>query len=57
VLLLRLSSGGVTNYQFFEVTQANEAFWRGQRDAAVYMLNTDLPAGQPLSLRYVPLAR
>lgn len=57
VLLLRISSGGATALQFFEVTQANEAFWQGQRDTAVYVLNTDLPAGLPDLQYYVPIAR
>ena len=57
VLLLRISSGDASAFQFFEVTQANEAYWSGQRDAAVYVLSTDLPAGTPSIQYYVPIAR
>ena len=42
VIFLKISFGGTSVYRFFEVTQANEAYWSGSQDSATYVLNTDL---------------
>jgi hypothetical protein len=55
LLLLKFSSNGEAVYRFFEVTQANEAFWSGQRQQAVYRIDTSLSPGKPSALMYVPL--
>jgi len=47
LILLRITSAGESNYRFFEITWANEAYWAGQQDTAVYMLDTDLVQGTP----------
>jgi hypothetical protein len=36
LLLLKIIHGGSVSYLFFDVTQANEAYWSGQRDRAEY---------------------
>lgn len=40
VLLLRIAYDARTVYRFFEVTEANEAFWREETGRAVYAIET-----------------
>jgi Tol biopolymer transport system component len=54
-VLLKISSGNQAMYRFFDVTEANEAFWSGQQFMARYVINTSLPAGNPLQSTYLPL--
>ncbi len=42
-LLLKISFGKNSMYRFFEVTDANEAYWQGQQNIATYSLDTTLP--------------
>jgi hypothetical protein len=55
VILLKISSNGQSVYRFFEVTQANEAYWAGNRLTAKYTLQTDLTQGPSLRLVFLPL--
>lgn len=45
VLLLKITSEEESVYRFFEVTEANEAYWSGHQDSATYIITTDLPMG------------
>ena len=54
VLLLKISSNGTSVYRFFEVTQANEAYWSGNQDSATYVLNTDLGDSAWLNTTHLP---
>src|SRR5690606_25608617 len=47
VLLLRITSAGEREYQFFEITHANEAYWSGSQAGATYVLQTGLEQGLP----------
>jgi hypothetical protein len=38
VILLKISHAGTTAFHFFDITLANEAFWQGNRERAVYFL-------------------
>ena len=42
VILLKLSLSGQTEYDFLEVTLANEAYWSGDQDTAVFIIDTEL---------------
>jgi len=44
VLLLKISSNQQAAYRFFEVTEANEAYWFGNQDSAVYVITVDAQA-------------
>ncbi|NKQ35746.1 MAG: hypothetical protein HF973_09045 [Chloroflexi bacterium] len=52
VLLLKITSGAEAVYQFFEVTEANEAYWSGQQNSAVYAITADLPPGSEPSHQF-----
>lgn len=47
VLLLRITSAGEREYQFFEITYANEAYWSGDQASATYVIQTGLEQGFP----------
>jgi hypothetical protein len=55
VILLKISSAGQTVYRFFEITQANEAYWSGQHAAATYAVKTTLAQGAPQKRVFLPL--
>ena len=42
-LLLKISYGAQSFYRFFEVTEANEAYWSGQQNIATYILDVNFP--------------
>lgn len=48
--LLRVTYGGRSEFHFFEYTEFNLAYWRGQRERAIYEIQT---AFQPFAL-YLP---
>lgn len=41
-LIVRVEHDGKVGYRFLDVTQFNEAYWRGETDLADYMLNVTL---------------
>jgi hypothetical protein len=45
VILLKITSAGQTDYQFFEITLPNEAYWAGNQDSATYTITTTLQQG------------
>lgn len=45
VVLLKITSAGHPNYQFFEITRSNEAYWAGSQDSATYIITTTLQQG------------
>ena len=54
VLLLKIASGDVAEYRFFEVTEANEAHWSGNQLSATYVITADLPQGRTPSRVFLP---
>ncbi len=42
IFLLKISYGEQSFYRFFEVTDANEAYWSGQRNTAIYIFATGI---------------
>lgn len=53
LILVRFSSGGDTEYRFFEVTQANEAYWMGQTEVAVYRFTVPFEGSVPTYTAYL----
>lgn len=47
VVLLKVSLGTETDHQFVEVTEANEAYWTGNRESAIYIVRARLASGVP----------
>ena len=41
-LLFRISSGGRSIYRFYEVSEANEAYWSGNKTTAKFIFNTSI---------------
>jgi hypothetical protein len=55
VVLLKISSNGESIYRFFEVTQANEAYWLGNQVEALYVIDTQLSRGVYLYRAFLPI--
>jgi hypothetical protein len=55
VLLLKVTSAGQADYRFFEITQANEAYWAGNHDTATYDIQTTLTQGPLPRQVFLPL--
>ena len=55
VLLLSITVDDDVNYRFFEVTEANEAYWSGNHDAGTYVIATTLSSGPPPAQVFLPI--
>ena len=55
VLLLKITSNGESEYQFFEVTEFNESYWAGQKTSAIYDIETNLTMGPPYHQVFIPV--
>jgi len=55
VFLMRISSNNESIYRFFEITEANVAYWSGDQGTAIYIIPTPLSPGTPPQFIYSPL--
>jgi hypothetical protein len=54
LVLIKITSGGESSYQFFEVTETNEAYWSGHQNSAIYVKTVDLPEGSKPFQLFLP---
>ena len=55
VFLMKISTNDESIYRFFEVTEANAAYWSGDQDTATFIIPTPLSPGTPPQFIYSPI--
>ncbi len=54
-ILIKISKNNESIYRFFDVTEANVAYWSGYHDTATYVIPTTLSQGPPPQNIFLPI--